>query len=163
MKKILTLLALTLVTAPAFAQNVYLGGGLSSNEINGSDEGTGWQVFAGFPLTGIRAEPFQFAIEAGYMETGEMETRTNVPLLGTVTTETEAKGLWATGVASYPLASYVDLLGRIGLDFGDDDGLMVGVGLGFTVSREIQVRGEYVERDNVDSLQLNLVYYLGGR
>lgn len=163
MKKSLALLAFMLAATPAFAQDIYLGGGISSNEISGSDSGTGWQVFVGFPLTGVRAGPFKFAVEAGYMETGKMETRTDVPGFGTVTADSEAKGLWATGVASYPLSPAVDLLGRIGLDFGDDDGLMVGVGLGFIIAPQLQVRGEYVERDHVDSLQVNLVYYLRGR
>ncbi len=60
--------------------------------------------------------------------------------------------------AGYELDSQFRLLGRLGVDFGDDDGLMVGAGLGYAFNRQLEVRGEYVARDNIDSLQANVVY-----
>lgn len=35
---------------------------------------------------------------------------------------------------------------------------MLGAGVGYAVSQQIEVRGEYVIRDDIDSLQANIVY-----
>ncbi len=69
-----------------------------------------------------------------------------------------ATGLWATGVGRLQLNPQFELLARAGFDFGDDDGLMVGVGAGFNVNKQTQLRFELVERDDISSLQLNFVY-----
>lgn len=75
-------------------------------------------------------------------------------------------GFWISGVVSYPVSEFtnaewakkVDLLGRVGLDFGDDDGLLYGVGAEYSLSEQWAVRGEYVLRSNINSLQANVVY-----
>jgi hypothetical protein len=88
------------------------------------------------------------------MQTGNMKlSGCPLPLC-----EVEAKGLWANGVARYRVAPQIDLIGRAGFDFGDDDGFMFGVGGGYLLNRNSQLRLEYVVRDNVDSLQFNFVY-----
>jgi len=46
------------------------------------------------------------------------------------------------------------------LDIGDDSGLMVGAGVSYTTSEKIELRFEYVARDEVDSLQFNFLYHL---
>ncbi|MDT8451149.1 MAG: hypothetical protein RQ936_00220 [Gammaproteobacteria bacterium] len=51
----------------------------------------------------------------------------------------------------------LNLVLRAGLDIGDDDGIMLGGGLGFKLNNKMEVRGEYVIRNHVDSLQVNLV------
>jgi hypothetical protein len=53
----------------------------------------------------------------------------------------------------------VELIGRAGFDFGDDDGFMIGIGAGYIVNKNLKLRGEFVVRDNVDSLQFNVVFY----
>jgi hypothetical protein len=60
-------------------------------------------------------------------------------------------------VADLPLNQNVSAIGRLGLDIGDDDGVMIGFGLGFPMSQKTDLRVEYVIRDNIDSFQLNLV------
>jgi hypothetical protein len=80
----------------------------------------------------------------------------DIPPFGSVSAR--AKGLWSTGVARYIVNPQVELLGRAGLDFGDDDGFMFGVGAGYIVNRNVKLRGEYVIRENVDSIQFNFVY-----
>ena len=62
-------------------------------------------------------------------------------------------------LAALPITNNIDLLGRGGIDFGDDDGLMTGIGIGFHASRQFEIRGEFVARDHVDSLQLNFVFH----
>jgi hypothetical protein len=135
------------------ASKLFYGGGLSLNEVSGSDTGTGFQIFGGYRF-GEFAPKWQADVELGYMDTGNMDI--DVPVLGKVSAR--AKGLWSTGVARYIVSPQVELLGRLGMDFGDDDGLMFGVGAGYVLNRNFKLRGEYVIRDNVDSIQFNVVY-----
>ena len=138
---------------------IYVGGGLSSNSASGLDSAMGYQIFAGMPLN-IDLSNVKSALEVGYMDSGKMEACVNVPFFGNVCAGDNATGLWANYVAAMPINEQVDLIGRIGLDFGDDDGLMYGVGAGFGINKQVDVRGEYVVRDNINSLQVNLVYRL---
>ena len=69
----------------------------------------------------------------------------------------KAKGVWSTAVISYPVNGKLSVLGRAGLDFGDDDGFMFGAGMGYQANEKLEMRGEYVVRDNIDSLQFNVV------
>jgi hypothetical protein len=138
---------------------VFLGGGFSSNSVSGSDDGTGFQIFGGYHF-GKAANNIKLDLEIGYMDTGSMDVTVNVPFIGRVTTDARAKGLWATPVARIELNPQFDLIVRAGLDFGDDDGLMVGVGLGYNINKQSQFRIEYVERDNVNSLQFNVMVSL---
>lgn len=169
MKTRKTLVALTallsLASLPAFAQNsgidsraIYVGAGLGINSVSGSDNGIGYQFFAGYDLP-IKAQPLRFAVEAGYMDTGNMDVNVNTPF-GSYKASARARGLWATGVGFLPVTNQIDLLARAGLDFGDDDGAMFGIGAGLNLNRQTQLRLEYVARDNVDSVQLNAAFHL---
>lgn len=137
---------------------IFFGGGISSNEINNSDNGTGFQLFGGYGF-GEVAPNINIDAEVGYMDTGDMEFRVAGPFGTTFTAEDNAQGLWATAVGRLSLNPQFDLLARAGFDFGDDDGFMIGIGGGLNISRQLQTRLEYVQRDNVDSLQLNLVFH----
>lgn len=154
MKKMLVAVALGLAAAPAWAQgfkqdNFYAGAGINLNWASGVDEAVGAQIFVGYELDMLDAAPLALAVEAGYMDTGNFERRGL--RVGS------ASGLWTTAVASYRLNPALELLARLGLDLGDDDGPMLGVGVGYAVSKELAVRGEYVVRDDIDSLQANVV------
>jgi hypothetical protein len=134
-------------------RNLFFGGGLSQNKVSGLDSAIGFQFFGGYSF-GRVAPQLQMDAELGYMQTGNMKlSGCPLPLC-----EVEAKGLWANGVARYRVAPNIDLIGRAGFDFGDDDGFMFGVGGGYLLNRNSQLRLEYVVRDNVDSLQFNFVY-----
>lgn len=137
---------------------IFFGGGLSSNEVDSSDNGTGFQLFTGYGF-GEVAPNINIDAEVGYMDTGDMEVRFPGPFGTTLVADGSAKGLWANAVGRLSLNPQFDLLARAGLDFGDDDGFMIGIGGGLNVSRQLQTRLEYVQRDNVDSLQLNLVFH----
>lgn len=173
MKKIVLGMALLASAGLAQAQgandNIYFGGGVSSNELPAfSDNATGFQFFAGYELDMMNTGALKSAVEVGYMDSGEWkedgQTCITVPFFGTTCTayeyRAEAKGLWANYVASYDFTPTLSGIGRIGLDFGDDDGLMYGVGLGFSFTPQLELRGEYVMRDITDSLQANLVYHM---
>jgi hypothetical protein len=61
-------------------------------------------------------------------------------------------------VGRFILTPSIELLARAGLDFGDDDGFMAGIGVGFNLTKSFKLRLEFVQRENVDSIQFNLVY-----
>jgi len=133
-------------------KNLFFGAGLSQNKISGSDSGMGFQFFGGYSFGQI-APKLQMDAELGYQD-----AKVEVCAFGFCAGEVHVKGLWATGVARYRVAPQIDLIGRLGLDFGDDDGLMFGIGAGYLLNRNSQLRLEYVIRDNLDSLQFNFVY-----
>jgi hypothetical protein len=137
-------------------KNMFFGGGLSQNKVSGLDSAMGFQFFGGYSFGQI-APQLQMDAEVGYMQTGKMKI-SGCPANPFFACELEAKGVWANGVARYRVAPQIDLIGRAGLDFGDDDGFMIGIGAGYLLNKNTQLRLEYVMRDNVDSLQFNFVY-----
>ena len=157
MKQIAGLLLLIFVgMQSAWAQDtlmrqdrMYLGGGISINDPNaaGLDDGTGFQFFGGYDLP-VKISGAKLSVEVGYWDSGDFDPGGSV------------NGLWATGVIGLHLSRDVDLLGRAGFDFGDDDGFMIGIGIGVKMNRQLELRGEYVGRDQTDSLQFNVVYHL---
>lgn len=131
---------------------LFFGAGISQNDASGTDEGTGFQIFGGYEF-GEVAQNIRLDAEVGYMDSGDLCVDT---FLGEFCDD--ATGLWATGVGRLALNPQFDLIGRLGFDFGDDDGLMFGIGGGFNVNKQTQLRLELVERDEISSLQFNFVY-----
>ena len=127
---------------------LFFGAGVSSNEVSGSDSATGYQIFGGYGFGEVTKNVFIDA-EVGYMDTGNMTKGGG---------NVKAKGLWANAVGRLMIAPSVELIGRLGLDFGDDDGLMAGIGAGLLLTKNFKLRLEYVQRDKVDSVQFNFVY-----
>ncbi|MEA5445097.1 outer membrane beta-barrel protein [Gammaproteobacteria bacterium AB-CW1] len=155
-----SLLALTFsasVAAEGFdADRMYVGGGINQNSVSGLDDATGFQIFAGYNLGDVfDVEGLDLLIEGGYWTSGDFEGGTD--FFGNTFTMS-ADGIWGTAVFDYAVNPDFSLLGRAGLDLGDDDGLMIGFGGGWNLNPEIQLRGEYVIRDNIDSLQFNVTY-----
>lgn len=167
MKKVITLaLSALFVSSAATAanngfnqDNLYFGGGLGSNSASGVDNGTGYQFFGGYQLDMVKISKIDSAVEVGYMDTGKMKSCVTFPLpIGEVCNDGAAKGLWATYVASYKFNKEVSGIARLGLDFGDDDGLMYGLGVDYKFAKQMALRGEYVKRQHITSLQVNFVY-----
>ena len=130
-------------------RNLFFGAGVSSNEVSGSDSATGYQIFGGYGFGEVSPKVFIDA-EVGYMDTGTMKKSGRA--------DVKANGLWANGVGRLMVAESVELIGRLGLDFGDDDGLMAGIGAGLLLTKNFKLRLEYVQRDKVDSVQFNFVF-----
>ena len=168
MKKLSFIFIAMLVTGYGHAagnDKIYFGGGLGSNSLPGSSSGIGFQFFGGYDLP-VKMGKGKLSVEVGYMDTGDMEYNTvgispvfPFPLINT-TVATKATGLWGNAVFSLPVQDKLNIIARAGLDIGDDDGFMFGAGLGFNLSPKMELRGEYVMRSNVDSLQLNFVMKL---
>lgn len=165
MKRGLILSTLLLFSSSALAANggsitlqtssFYLGGGLGFNSHSGRS--TGYQFLGGYEFGGKLAGEISTAIELGYMSTGTFEAK-NLNTGATSSSGQEAKGVWLNAVWAYPISNRVEGLWRIGIDFGDDDGLMAGAGMGYNFNRHWALRTEYVVREAVNSLQFNLLY-----
>ncbi len=124
-----------------------IGVGISSNSVSGpvKDE-SGYQVFMAYDLNQVNLiSGVRSSLEFGIMDYGYSEDST---------------GIWGTYVIDGDINSRWQWLARIGFDIGDDNGIMTGVGLGFAISDGLDLRGEYVFRDDIDSLQLNLLFHL---
>ena len=152
------LLAAMVFSSAAAAQGfdlkrLFFGGGVSLNSVSYADDGAGFQIFGGYNFPAI-ARNLYIDAEAGYMDTGRLDQGVCSGFCNR-----RVNGPWATGVVRYLVAPKVELIGRAGLDLGDDDGPMVGIGVGFIVTPHVKLRGEFVVRDHVDSLQFNVVFY----
>ncbi|QKT04520.1 porin family protein [Ectothiorhodospiraceae bacterium 2226] len=161
MKKTALALALSLGTTMAYAQqqpppgmeNMWVGAGLSLNQLSGFDDSLGMQVFVGHNLAAFGQ--IRTGVELGYMDTRDFDPDPPVPGVGS----TSAQGVWASALGAWALNERIDLLGRLGADFGDDDGLLWGFGAAYRFTPQMHLRGEYVQRDTIDSLQANFVYF----
>ena len=145
--------------AHCIANKYYIGAGVTFNSIDNYDDANGPQIFGGYCLGVTKLNPhLRTAIELGFMDRGEFKRdvyRSNGTYLRTDSVSHE--GFWLNLVGEYRVDQRVHLLGRLGVDVGDDDGIMAGLGLGFNVSKWSQLRAEYVVRDNITSAQLNFL------
>lgn len=158
---LLTASPLAVAQSDISMDDAWIGGGLNLNSHSGWDDASGYQFFGGLGLSGLlNVNPaFGLGIEAGYWNSGEFEDDRSSGLAGTDTWE--AAGLWTTAVATWSFTPEFYALGRAGVDFGDDDGLMIGGGAGFRLTEHLEARAELVIRDNIDSLQANALYRFG--
>ncbi len=122
---------------------LYLGGSFSYNTIDspfggGSADATGVQGFAGYKMATLEGG-IHTSVELGISQTGDFDH-----------TDESISGLWLAAVAEKDLPEIspnLSLLGRVGLDVGDDDGILTGVGVGYRLNRQLQLRGEFVNKD----------------
>ena len=136
--------------------NFYIGGGLGFNSYSGG-RSTGIQFLGGYEFDFKLNGDISTAIELGYMETGKFEGK-NLNTGATSGSNQEADGVWLSVVETFPIGNKVEGIVRLGLDFGDDDGLMAGTGLAYNFNRQWSMRTEYVVREAVNSLQFNLLF-----
>ncbi|MGB5278930.1 MAG: outer membrane beta-barrel protein [Gammaproteobacteria bacterium] len=138
------------------ASSFYLGGGVGFNTASGGN-GTGIQILGGYQFDFKINGNISTALELGYMDSGNFDTK-NFNNDATFRVNDKAKGMWLNVVESFPIGNRVEGLVRLGIDFGDDDGVMAGTGLGYYFNPNWVLRSEYVVRDNVNSFQFNLLY-----
>ncbi|MDH5483960.1 MAG: hypothetical protein OEY43_01895 [Gammaproteobacteria bacterium] len=127
---------------------VSIAGGIVNNSVSGPvDDEFSVQFFGVYDLNQVRLiENVDTSIELGYMDYGFPGP--------------DSGGLWVNAVIDGAFNQAYGWLARFGLDLGDDSGLMFGAGLSFSIDTRTRLRLEYVARDEIDSLQLNLVYHL---
>jgi len=158
--KFLAILAVTLLSVTSISQvfaeeskplldksKISLGAGLSLNSVNGPiDDELGFQFFGAYNLTQVNLmEGVYSSVEFGVMDYGF---------------NNDSTGIWGTYVIDGGINGRFGWLARIGLDVGDDSGLMLGAGVDFAINKKLDMRLEYVIRDEVDSLQFNVIYNL---
>ena len=131
----------------------YFGGGATFNSVANAGNSTGLQVFAGYDLDVLINNDIRMAFEVGYMDTGDFDLFGGGRIKG-------ADGVWVAAPFRFAISNKAEALMRVGVDFGDDDGALVGAGFGYNFNRQVSLRSEYVVRDNVNSLQFNLLFRL---
>ena len=156
MKKILCLLALASLSFTAQAEGIdakrlYVGGGLSFNSLPGVGSSRGFQFFGGYEFDFKINEDISTALEVGYMDTGTFDRYSFSGRSG------DATGVWAAAVETVPVSNKVDMMARLGYDFGDDDGLLLGAGMQYKFNTKSALRMEYVAREHVTGLQVNVL------
>jgi hypothetical protein len=139
---------------------LYIGGGLSSNRLDGFDNATGYQLFAGYNLDYMLG-PVTTAVEAGYMDSGDFDLSLPTPGFAFSPPSDNATGGWVSANFGFAVNERFECLGRVGFDFGDDDGALLGVGVEYKPAKQFGIRGEYIARREINSLQVNVVYYPG--
>jgi hypothetical protein len=132
------------------AKRIYLGGGLSFNNAPNIGSARGFQFFAGYELNFKLNEDISTALEIGYMDSGNFKDFNSG-------SRGDATGLWVSALESVPLSNKTDMLVRLGYDFGDDDGLLLGAGMQYKFDTKVALRMEYVTRENVNGLQANVL------
>ncbi|MBI3775859.1 MAG: outer membrane beta-barrel protein [Gammaproteobacteria bacterium] len=134
-------------------RRIYYGAGLSMNTLASTRWGIGAQVLTGYD-TGLAVGRMALDAELGYLNTGNMKFDTRMDSR----VATRAAGVWLSGVARVPVSHGWEALGRVGGDFGDDAGLLLGFGAALELTRDVKLRVEYVLRENIDALQVNVIY-----
>ena len=156
----LILFTILLVAAQANAANqtfdqnhAYVGGGLSFNSVGSAGNATGLQVFGGYELDLLINNDIRAAVEVGFMDSG------NFNGFGFGKSDS-AEGIWVALPFRVAIDKRLDALMRVGVDFGDDDGAMVGAGMGYNFNEKASLRVEYVLRDHINGMQFNFLLRL---
>ena len=134
------------------AKQFYVGGGLGFNSLPGAGSATGFQIMGGYEFKTKLNEDITSALEIGYMDTGKFDHINNT------TRSDDVNGVWVAMLESVPLSRKADMLARLGYDFGDDDGLLLGTGLQYKFTTKVAMRMEYIARQHVNSLQANVLF-----
>lgn len=135
--------------------HLQVGGSISQNVVDSpfggsSRDAFGYSVFAGYEFDNDISQ-VKTTAEIGYSDTDDFY---NGP-------DSDISGLWLAGVAEKQLPEIhrnFFALARIGLDFGDDDGILLGAGAGFHLTPEVDIRGEYINKDASSVYQASMVF-----
>jgi hypothetical protein len=152
-----------IASAHCMQNKYYVGAGLGMNSNQTFGDASGYQVFAGYCLDfNFKSPRSRTSVEAGYMDSGDFERQQNAfgnnpNRSGTRTVFQTYSGMWLAGLAEYRFDSQMHVMGRAGLDLGDQTGILFGGGAGYNVTKYAQIRAEYIIHDQVDSFQLNWI------
>ncbi len=172
MKKVLATSLLSLIAFQGIAadsasqtntqlpEGLYAGGGLSYNDIdlgsiiNGANNETamGVQAFIGLPIANS-IDGFKTFAEIGLFRTSEFDFGVGM--------KEKVSGLSGSAILQKEL-NEIDPnlygLARIGLEVGDDDGIFMGIGAGYRIAPQIEIRAEFVNKDIITSYQANALF-----
>ena len=150
MKKVIWLLVMLAVSLNVNAETfnskkLYVGAGIAFNQ-----GATGFQVLGGYNFDFRLNEDISSAIELGYMDSGDFDGLNGGGKVD------GAKGLWVSMVERVPLTRRANMMARLGVDFGDDDGLLLGAGLEYKFDTRVFLAMEYIAREHIGGLQANV-------
>ncbi len=150
MKKAIWLLVMLAVSSNINAERfsvkkLYAGGGIAFNQ-----GATGFQLLGGYNFDFRLNEDISSAVDFGYMDSGDFDGINNNG------SRDGAKGLWVSMVERVPLTRRANMMARLGFDFGDDDGLLLGAGLEYKFDTRVSLAMEYVAREHIGGLQANV-------
>lgn len=164
MKKYLLPIILTAAASSALAEGsplnnkLYVGINLSHNTINspfsngGDADASGYSAFTGLKFNNS-VEGLTTSAEIGYSDTEDFFNSNG---------DADINGIWVAGVAEKTLPEIdprLSVLGRIGLDFGDDDGIFLGAGAGFKASDLLSLRAEFINKDASSVYQIGALIH----
>ena len=150
MKKAVWFLAAMVMSANVSAEEfnshrLYVGAGVGFNQ-----GATGFQILGGYNFNFLLNDDISSAVEIGYMDSGDFDG------INGGGKSDGAKGVWLSMVERVPLTRKVNMMGRLGVDFGDDDGLLLGAGLEYSFDTRVALAMEYVAREHIGGLQANV-------
>ena len=129
-------------------KNFYTGGGVTYNTFE-SGNAFGSQWFAGYDISEyfLLVPRVGLAAEAGYSN-----------IVKSASTIRRYEGVWSDMSLNYKYNSRIKYINRLGVDFGNANGVMMGLGLEYAIDRNIKVRSELVMRGVYKSYQVNALY-----
>ena len=135
-------------------ERLQLGASLSHNVVDspfggGNVDAMGMSIFAGYELDND-IDQVKTTVEIGYSQTDDFFKGPH----------NDISGLWVAGVVEKQLLEInpnLFALARLGLDLGDDDGILLGAGAGFHLTPKVDIRGEYINKDASSVYQASFV------
>ncbi|WP_370291788.1 outer membrane beta-barrel protein [Thalassolituus sp.] len=135
---------------------IYLGANISHNTIDspfsgGDLDAAGYSIFGGLKFPNSTAG-LTTSAEFGYSDTEDFFNGNG---------DTDINGFWLAGVAEKSLPELdprLSAIGRLGLDFGDDDGIFLGAGIGFKASEVLGLRAEFINKDASGVYQIGALF-----
>jgi len=138
-------------------KQLYVGGGFGFNSPDFGDSAIGLHGFAGYELTDLVVlgdDKVGLYAEAGLAHSGKFES-----CFANLCGGPSLFGLWGNGVIDYQIVDRISVLGRLGLEIGDDTTFIIGGGGEYQINEKISARAEFIIRDFYTSLQLNGIYH----
>ena len=140
----------------------YAGLGFSGNLPENDSEfksSAGFQFFGGYRFDRKIGDIISLSAEIGYHDSGDFESKPLISGANIVYKDSfNAAGIWLAGVFNYNVYKKLNLNAKIGVDLGDDDGSLFGVGAGYPISNQWRANLDYIMRDASDSAQFNVIY-----
>lgn len=137
---------------------LYAGGGLSVNTVSSpfggqSRSAIGFSALVGYQLKSASENQhgISTSVEAGFSQTNDFID--NV--------DSDVFGIWFAGVAKKSLAELAPKLSgiaKLGIDLGDDSGVLMGLGLSYELSNKLSTRVEFINQDALSVYQASAIF-----
>lgn len=135
-------------------KKLHVGAGISHNVVDSpfggrSESAPGLSFFAGYELDNDWSQ-VKTSVELGFDKTDDFYSGA----------DSDIDGFWVAGVIEKDMPEIhqnLFVLARGGFDFGDDDGLLIGAGVGLHLTKHVDFRGEFINKDATSVYQASWV------